>query len=268
MNRTERFVKVAAKAAFALADVGFGPFPGPRVLIYHQIGTNLEREMEVSTDTFRRQLDWMQERGLIVDLDDAVRRRAEPGADKLFVLTFDDGYSDMYENAFPLLRERCLPFTLYLTTRPIETGKPLDHAYPGAGPLKWEQVNDMLATGLATVGAHTHTHRDLRHLTETEILEELETCDTLIAKNTSVDPQHFAYPKGWWTAAADPKVRARYRTAVLGSGLPFSADRDPHLINRVPIQSTDYFLYAIRKLRTGMRLEDFVRRRLDGYTGP
>ena len=64
--RAKRLLKVAAKAVFALVDPLFGPFPGPRILIYHQVGVNFGREMEVSTDTFRRQLDWMQSHGEIV----------------------------------------------------------------------------------------------------------------------------------------------------------------------------------------------------------
>ena len=42
------------------------------------------------------------------------------------VLTFDDGFADVHDHAWPLLRERGLPFTIYLTT-----------AYVG-GPMRWE----------------------------------------------------------------------------------------------------------------------------------
>ena len=48
----------------------------------------------------------MQAHGEIVDLETAIERRGEPDADKLFVLTFDDGFEDVYHNAFPLLKER------------------------------------------------------------------------------------------------------------------------------------------------------------------
>ena len=80
------------------------------------------------------------------------------------VLTFDDGFEDVYDNAFPLLRERGIPFVLYLSTLPIETGEPLNLHYPEARPLMWDQINEMIDSGLVTVGAHTHTHPDLRTL--------------------------------------------------------------------------------------------------------
>ena len=80
------------------------------------------------------------------------------------MLTFDDGFEDVYHNAFPLMKERGLPFTLYLTTNPIETGEPLDPRYPEAKPLTWDQINEMAGTGLVTIGAHTHTHPDLQNL--------------------------------------------------------------------------------------------------------
>ena len=46
--QAKRILKVAAKSVFALIDPLFGPFPGPRILIYHQVGVNFGREMEVS----------------------------------------------------------------------------------------------------------------------------------------------------------------------------------------------------------------------------
>ena len=153
-RRVKRLARVTLKAVAAAVDPLFGPLPGPRILIYHQVGGNSGREMEVSTRTFGKQLDWMQTNGEIVDLETAIGRRGEPDAAKLFVLTFDDGFEDVYHNAFPLMKERGIPFTLYLTTRPIETGEPLDPRYPDARPFTWDQVNEMAATDLATIGAH------------------------------------------------------------------------------------------------------------------
>ena len=159
----KRVIRVATKAAFTLADPFFGRYRGPRILIYHQIGTNLGREMELSTEMFHRQLDWMHTHGEIIGLEEAIARRGGRDADKLFVLTFDDGFHDVYDSAFPLLKERRLPFTLYLTTGPIESGEPLDPRNPDARPLTWEQITEMVGSGLVTLGAHTHRHADLRH---------------------------------------------------------------------------------------------------------
>jgi peptidoglycan/xylan/chitin deacetylase (PgdA/CDA1 family) len=200
-------------------------------------------------------------------LDTALKRRGEPDAHQLYVITVDDGYQDLYTKAFPILRQRRLPFTLYLATQPAETGQPLT---PGgkAVPISWDQVNEMLQTGLMTLGAHTHTHPDLQKLTGDQVAEELDRSNELIESRTGISPRHFAYPKGIWAAGAEPMIRARYETAVLGAGEPIDVDTDLHRLPRVPIQRSDGVWFFKRKMKRGLRLEEGVRRRLRGYAPP
>lgn len=259
-----RAARKLAKGVFAAADLVLPSLRGPRVVIYHQVGDFAGREMEVSPAAFQRQLDWMQQRGEIVDLDTALSRWREPGAERLFVLTFDDGYRDLYTTAFPLLRTRQLPFLLYLTTRPVETGEPLR---PGTEPLRWDDIREMLDSGLMTLGAHTHTHPDLRSIDAPHLQQEIEASHELIEARMSVSPQHFAYPWGYWSQTADPLLRACYRTAALGA--PQGEIRfDGHLLHRFPTQRSDGVYFFRRRMLGGLRAEEIVRRRLRGYHGP
>lgn len=257
----------AAKTAFAAADLLHPVPPGPRILIYHQFDAGLGREMEVSTRAFSAHLDWYQTHGDIVSLEEALTRRTEPDAHRLFVLTLDDGYHDQFARAFPLLLARKLPFTLYLTTDPVEGREALT---PGgrAEPLTWDRVNQMLDSGLMTLGAHTHTHQDLRGLTREETADELDRSNRLIEQRTGVAPRHFAYPKGIWVSQAEPLVRSRYETAVLGAGEPIIAETDIHRLTRVPVQRSDGVWLLKRKAKRGLRLEEHLRRRLRGYEAP
>jgi peptidoglycan/xylan/chitin deacetylase (PgdA/CDA1 family) len=259
-----RLIRTGAKAAFVLGDVFLRPLPGPRILIYHQIGGG-ELEMEVTPEAFGTHIDWLQRRWEIVTLDQALSRRDEEGSESLLVLTFDDGYEGVYHQAFPLLRERRLPFTLYLSTQPIEKGDPLGYA---AEPLTWEQLRAMAASGLMTVGAHTHRHRDLRLLPGPEIEVELDISNGLIRSRLGSEPRHFAYPWGYWSAAADPLVRERYTSAVLGSGPGIGPQADLFTLPRIPVQRSDRPAFFRRKVRTGLQLEDRARRLIKGYRGP
>ena len=255
----------ALKAVLAAPELVAKRRPGPRILIYHQVGTNLGREMELATETFASQIDYLQTEGSIVSLDEAVSRIGEPGDDRLFVLTFDDGYADMYTNAFPLLAERSIPFTLYVTTQPVEGSLEFP---PGAVPLTWEQLEVMLGSGLATVGSHTHTHPDVRLLDSEAVAHELDESNRLIGDRLGVQPSHFAYPKGWWSAAAEPEVRVRYKTAAHGEGPPNLAGTDPYRLHRVAVQKSDGMRFFKRKLSTGLVLEDRLRRIVRPYRGP
>ena len=260
-----RLTRRALKAALAVPELAAKRRPGPRILIYHQVGTNLGREMEIATEAFADQIRYLEAEGTIVSLNDAIARMGTPDDDRLFVLTFDDGYADMHANAFPLLRDRRIPFTLYITTLPIEDSAVTE---PGAPPLTWGQIGEMLASGLVTIGAHTHSHPDLRYLNADAVAAELDESNALILDRLGVQPRHFAYPKGWWSAGAEPEVRKRYATAVLGEGPPNRPGTDLRRLHRLAVQKSDGMRFFRRKLATGLVLEDRVRRIARSYHGP
>jgi peptidoglycan/xylan/chitin deacetylase (PgdA/CDA1 family) len=259
-------LRIAAKSVFAVADLLMPRPRGPRILIYHQVGSGRTHEMNVAVDSFRRQIDWLQTHGEIVELQDAIKRRGEPNSQRLFVLTFDDGYADVFVNAFPILIQRELPFTLYLTSGPIENPDHFPY-WPGK-PLTWAQTREMIDSGLVTVGAHTHTHPDLRSMDVEAVVEELDRSNALIAERSGLYPQHFTYPKGWWVQQAHEAVCSRYLTATIGSGASITESSDLHMLNRVPVQRSDLGPLFSWKMRGGARIENVMRRRLRGYVGP
>jgi peptidoglycan/xylan/chitin deacetylase (PgdA/CDA1 family) len=257
----------ALKAVSSVSDrIGSAP-AGPRVLIYHQVGSGLGRQMEVTVEDFQRQLDWLVENRSVVTLDDALSQWEDPGSDRLAVLTFDDGYLDTFNTAFPLLEERGLPFTLYLATESIDSGVALGPV-PGAEPLDWDKVGEMAGTGLLTVGAHTHRHQDLRLVTVEEAEDELGTSDALIEKRLGIAPAHFAYPWGFWSENAEGPVRRRYRSATLAGIANSKVELDPLRMPRYPVQLSDGLRWFPARLEGGFRLEETIRRRRNRYTGP
>ncbi len=111
---------------------------GVRVLIlsYHRVVGSYPLESErglptlnIARETFRKHLEVLCESHEIARLDDALevlggRRVARRD---LAVITFDDGYRDVYENAFPVLRDMKLPAVAYVPSAFIGTAKRLAH---------------------------------------------------------------------------------------------------------------------------------------------
>lgn len=263
MTNLSDLTRVAAKSIFALGDVFSAPMTGPKILIYHQVYPALDRQMTVAPELFERQLDWIAARGEIVRLEVAVPPGSLQGAEQ-YVLTFDDGYDGVYRYVFPLLVDRGIPFTLYLTSGLVDG----EGAGAGLDTLTWAQVREMVASGLVTVGAHTHTHPDLRTIDSSQIADELDRSNEIITEQTGVVPRHFAYPKGYWAEAAEPLIRERYETATLGAGSPIGPDSDLHRLSRVPVQRSDGMFFFKWKIERGLRLEETARRRLKGYRNP
>jgi peptidoglycan/xylan/chitin deacetylase (PgdA/CDA1 family) len=223
--------------------------------------------MEVTLEQFEHQLGYLMDEWEVVSLEDAIARSNEPDSHKLVVLTFDDGYSDTFTTAFPVLRSVGLPFTLYVSSGHVESGR---SRYPdlAAEPLNWEMIGTMLESGLLTLGSHTHSHVDVRELSAGGIERELARCDDLIEERVGVEARHFAYPWGYWSQAADRLVRERYESAVLGAAQSSASAWDPYRIHRYPIQLSDGMRYFPARLRGGLLLEERVRRLIRGYRGP
>ncbi len=96
---------------------------GLLILMYHSIGRSdlLRPGLCVSEKNFARQLKYLTRHFKILSLESAVGtiRRGEPLPDNAVALTFDDGFRDNYETAFPLLKKYCCPATLFVATEPI-----------------------------------------------------------------------------------------------------------------------------------------------------
>ena len=94
----------------------------------------------------------------------------------------------------------------------------------------------MLESGLRTLGVHTHSYRDLRHLEPSEVEEEVSTSNELIAKRIGAKSRSFAYRWGYWSAVVEPLLPERYATAVLGGSPDPERRPSPNRLHRYPVR--------------------------------
>ncbi|MGH8893773.1 MAG: polysaccharide deacetylase family protein [Actinomycetes bacterium] len=223
---------------------------GATVLIYHRVGGGSPDERDLPVADFAAQLDALQGRG-VVPIDEAVTRLERGDERSSFVVTFDDGFRDVYDNAWPLLRSSCIPFTIYLATAFIGDTMHWDGSTAkdtGAPALTWEQLSEMVESGLCTVGNHTHTHVRPELLSD----DELDKCTADIEGRLGVTPRHFAYTWGVPVPALERSLRPRFRSAAtgeLGRNLPGD---DPLRLRRIPVRQSDPIAFFRAKLEGGL----------------
>lgn len=220
---------------------------GATLLIYHRLGGGSSDELDLPVASFERQLELLDGHE-VVSLDHSLDRLDAGDRRPSFVLTFDDGFADVYEHAWPLLRERGVPFTIYLATAYVSRTMRWEGAtakgMPGRG-LSWEQLAEMVDSGLCTIGNHTHNHVPPEELTP----EELDLCTQAIEANLGVTPQHFTYPWGVPVPAMEAELRARFRSASTGELGRNAGLTDRMRLRRVPVRRTDPDEFFAAKLR-------------------
>jgi peptidoglycan/xylan/chitin deacetylase (PgdA/CDA1 family) len=260
----KRAVKLGLLAPASLAR---SREPGLLVLGYHRVGAGMEREMDLPRAVFEEQMRHLAEHREVVPLVEGVRRLGFPLDDDLVAITFDDGYREVYTQAWPVLRDLGLPATAFVATGFVEGTEP-PPIRPGASergappvPLTWDQAGEMRSSGLVTIGSHSRSHRPFDALSGAEAAEECASSRATIERRVGGTVQTFAYPAG--VVAHEDAVGAQYRLGVGADGAKnVPSALTPLGLSRVPVRASDGTFFFKRRLAGLAPLEDRLYGRL------
>lgn len=168
------------------------------ILQYHHVSDKTPASTSVTPDEFRRQMEILQEDGFtVMPLSRLVNtlQQEKPIPDKSVVITIDDAFVDVYQNAAPILKEFNYPFTLFVSTGPVNRSQ--------KGYLTWDQIRELKQQG-AELANHTVSHLHMLRRLEGENREtwlqrlkaELDAAEQRIAKETGQNWKYLAYPYG------------------------------------------------------------------------
>jgi len=234
------------------------------ILMYHRVTGDVGLELDLPFFAFEAQMRWLAESGAVLSLDHAMRRVAagDLAGRTWYVITFDDAYDDFHAHVLPLVKSLELPVTLYVPTGFIDKpGKPpISREGREAARLKpvtWEQLEEIAASPLVTIGGHTHSHREMPSLNDAEVLAEVRRCDDALADRLGVTIRHFAYPRGVWNERVERLLAGRYETiALVGGGALLPAELDTQRLPRVPVQRSDGMRWFRARLAGRLALEE------------
>ena len=162
------------------------------VLGYHRVGAfHGDHVPTVSPQTFEWQLRFLARHRFQVFSVDAVvgflDRRA-PFPRRSVVITFDDGYEETHQIAWPLLKSFRFPATVFVT--PNEVGLP--------GFAGWGQIQEMFRDGV-TIGSHTMNHTYLPLAAEERLHEEIVESKRSLETRLEQPIHYLSYPVGGFT---------------------------------------------------------------------
>lgn len=221
------------------------------ILMYHSVSEEDESRSHAyfrtctSRALFAEQMSHLHSHGysacnLAQALDDLGSGR--PLATKPVVITFDDGYTDFYRQAFPVLRQYGFSATVFLPTAYIGE-RPLQ--FKGRDCLTWAEVRELSEHGIV-FGSHTVNHPQLHELRAAEIKEEIVSSKRTIEDRIGSAVDSFAYPFAFPQndAAFQSMLRDLLRTAGYRNGVCTIVGRgsrhsDPFFLERLPVNSWD-----------------------------
>jgi len=216
------------------------------VLMYHGLHAGpdaagwFDPVYSVHPDTFAAQLDWLLEKGYRAI---GASGRAMPSDDRRVAITFDDGDVSNFDVALPLLRERGMVATFFITSGFVDQ----------PGMLSSAQVA-LLADAGMEIGAHGHSHAFLEDLDDAALAAELRDSRTRLSALAGQAVESMALPGG--------RGSERERRAARALGYA-------HLFGSVPGPNRDAggdrWLQRIAVTR-GMKLQEFAS--LVAWRGP
>jgi peptidoglycan/xylan/chitin deacetylase (PgdA/CDA1 family) len=185
------------------------------ILAYHHVNPLTDDMVTVSQLHFKEHLAFLHRQGFTpLFISEAVEcllgTKAIPG--KPVVLTFDDGYRDNFQFAFPLLKKYNIKATIFLVTgwmgeqRETEKEEKIfshrqcrELVEMGRAPriaLTWEEVRLMEESGLVQVESHGHSHIKDLYRNIPGLRQDLYLSQESFIRNLNRESRHFCWPGG------------------------------------------------------------------------
>jgi peptidoglycan/xylan/chitin deacetylase (PgdA/CDA1 family) len=230
------------------------PVPkGIRILMYHKISTNVSDFLTVTCAQLDNHLNYLQNNGyqFITSqqlIDFYLHQKALPP--NPILLTFDDGFVNVQDLAYPILKKYQANATLFIPT-----------AFLGA-TNRWDNGNEPIMTveQLKNLGAntfelalHSHNHQNYKQLTTQQIENDLQTNIDFFKNNQINFTPAFAYPYGGCPKHIDSifkRLGILIAFRIENKVNPFKI-RDLYAVKRIDIKGTDSFNDFKLKIKKG-----------------
>jgi peptidoglycan/xylan/chitin deacetylase (PgdA/CDA1 family) len=250
------------------------------IVCYHNVvpndvGPSGDPGLHIPVERFERQMRWLAAHYRIVPLRDLIGRLTSGASLRsIAAITFDDGYTGVFDHALPILETLGLPATVFVVAEAV--GRPGGFWWDRpeiARSLTPERREALLTTlrgdeeaitsahgadahrilpashrpaDAATLraalrrgidlGVHSATHRSLPTLTDRELEHEVVASRVMVHDASGIWPEYFAYPYGRWDTRVRAMVHAAgYRAALTLDGGLNQSSADPWSLRRVNV---------------------------------
>jgi len=165
------------------------------ILQYHHVDSATPPVTSISPENFVAHMQLLEDEHMqVVDLAEAMKKiqAGEKLPEKAVAITFDDAYLSVYKNAWPLLKKRKWPFTVFVNPAFV------DENYTSI--MSWKQLQELQDAGVV-IANHSMHHKYLIERPDNIPLDqwmdqEVEAAETRLQQKLGTSHRMLAYPYG------------------------------------------------------------------------
>ena len=155
--------------------------------MYHRFNETKYPSTNIQLDVFKEQLNIIEEEGIkFIHPDNFEKSIKEEKSERKILFTVDDGLLSFYENAWPILKEKKIPFILFVNTREVGS-----YNY-----MNWDQIRELHKNENVEIGNHSHSHEYLVDETSDVIVKDIKKSIKIFKENLGENSNFFSYPFG------------------------------------------------------------------------
>jgi peptidoglycan/xylan/chitin deacetylase (PgdA/CDA1 family) len=188
------------------------------ILTYHSID-NSGSIISTSPEKFKSQMQYLSDSSFnVISLEEIIHciHENRPFPPRSIAITFDDGFKNNYEIAYPILKELGFKATIFLVTGYCGKnnqwqGQPAE--IPVLEIMGWDEVVEMSNNGI-DFGAHTVNHANLLELSLEQAEDEIVDSKKVLKERLEKNILFFAYPYGGKTNKFSNIIKDEFQCTV------------------------------------------------------
>ena len=155
--------------------------------MYHRFEENKYPSTNIRLNNFLQHLKIIEENSItFINPKNFEYELKNNKSKRKILLTIDDGFSSFYKNAWPILKQKKIPFILFISTREV-----------GAfNYMTWEQIREISEEDFVEIGNHSHTHEYLVDESADLIRKDIEKSISIFKRELGKNSDFFSYPFG------------------------------------------------------------------------
>ena len=170
----------------ALDNYNFDDF-GIISIMYHRFNENKYPSTNIQIDVFKEQLKIIErEKIKFIHPNNFENSLSENKGQRKILFTVDDGLLSFYQNAWPILKKKKIPFILFVNTREVGS-----YNY-----MNWEQILELYKDENVEIGNHSHSHEYLVEENPETIKKDIVKSIRIFEDKLGKSSKFFSYPFG------------------------------------------------------------------------